>query len=107
MKDTIKGLIGMSKSTLKNTLKSTPIPLFLSYYILCSKITMTLYMVETIRYEKTYFRGVYKGDIGVLKKDAQKRNFSYFRKLYRGSIKGVMKGDRKSNLKEHLKRDSP
>lgn len=55
-------------------------------------------MVETIRYEKTYFRGVYK-DIGVLKKDAQKRNFSYFRKLYRGSIKGVMKGDRKSNLK--------
>lgn len=63
-------------------------------------------MVETLRYEKTYFRGVYK-DIGVLKKGAQKRNFSYFRKLYRGSIKGVMKGDRKSNLKEHLKRDSP
>ena len=55
-------------------------------------------MVETIRYEKTYFRGVYK-DIGALKKDAQKRNFSYFRKLYRGSIKGVMKGARKSNLK--------
>lgn len=96
----------MSKSTLKNTLKSTPIPLFLSYYILCSKITIPLYMVETLRYEKTYFRGVYK-DIGVLKKGAQKRNFSYFRKLYRGSIKGVMKGDRKSNLKEHLKRDSP
>lgn len=34
-------------------------------------------MVETIRYEKTYFRGVYK-DIGVLKKRRSETKFLVF-----------------------------